>query len=280
MERDALKSKEKECKKDALKTKEYEWEIEQNKLKTERDMFKTKQDMIKTERDSLLTENARLRRALRSLAQMISDVITQFLTSTEKYIIKKKISLVKEKTITHFLNFDDLFEEVDLPVPLSPLPPTPVSSPRPMSPAESVAELPELYFEKSVAEACELSFAESVAKSLEPCSIKPIAASPRPVLSVAKPTVASVIQRGTDPPLRKRSRSKEEKKPSKSSRTDEGESSLGHTSPNARPHDPRSQEARPRDFKIPPRPMPTFRRRFLFSSWEEPRAQIFSTTTG
>ncbi|GFU05537.1 hypothetical protein NPIL_6421 [Nephila pilipes] len=40
--------------------------------------------------------------------------------------------------MTDFLNFDDLFEEVNLPVPLSPLPPTPVSSPRPMSPTESV----------------------------------------------------------------------------------------------------------------------------------------------
>ncbi|GFS85732.1 hypothetical protein NPIL_366281, partial [Nephila pilipes] len=46
--------------------------------------------------------------------------------------------------MTDFLNFDDLFDEVDLPVPLSALPPTPVSSPRPMSSAESVAELPEL----------------------------------------------------------------------------------------------------------------------------------------
>ncbi|GFS46691.1 hypothetical protein NPIL_148011 [Nephila pilipes] len=75
--------------------------------------------------------------------------------------------------MTDFLNFDDLFDEVDLPVPLSPLPPTPLSSPRPMSPAESVAKLPELYFEKSVAESPELSFSESVAKSLESYSTKP-----------------------------------------------------------------------------------------------------------
>ncbi|GFU58851.1 hypothetical protein NPIL_231031 [Nephila pilipes] len=108
---------------------------------------------------------------------------------------------------------------VDLPVPLSPLPPTPVFSPWPMSPAESVTELPELYFEISVA--------ESVAKSLEPCSTEPRAASLQP-----------------------------------------------------EPHDPRSQEARPRDFKIHPRHIPAFGRRFLPSSWEEPRPKFFSTATG
>ncbi|GFT96420.1 hypothetical protein NPIL_183121 [Nephila pilipes] len=109
------------------------------------------------------------------------------------------------RTIIDFLNFDDLFEEVDLPVPLSPLPPTPVCSPRPMSLEESVVELPELYFEKSVAESPELSFAESVAKSLEPCSTEPREASPRPVPSMAKPPV---VQLETDPPRRKRSHSK------------------------------------------------------------------------
>ncbi|GFT09296.1 hypothetical protein NPIL_599021, partial [Nephila pilipes] len=75
MERDALKTKEMELKmeRDVLKTKEYELKMEKNMLKTER-------DVIKTERDGLLTENARLRRALRDLAQMISDVITRFFT--------------------------------------------------------------------------------------------------------------------------------------------------------------------------------------------------------
>ncbi|GFS59479.1 hypothetical protein NPIL_612261 [Nephila pilipes] len=97
--------------------------------------------------------------------------------------------------MSDFMNFDDLFEEVDLPVPLSPLPPTPVSSPRPMSPAESVAEIPELYFGKSVEESPERSFAESVAQSLEPCSIEPIAASPLPGPSLAKTTIVSVVQR-------------------------------------------------------------------------------------
>ncbi|GFT70629.1 hypothetical protein NPIL_200691, partial [Nephila pilipes] len=43
----------------------------------------------------------------------------------------------------------------------------------------------------------------------------------------------------------------------------------------ARPHDPRSQEARPRDFKTPTRHIPAFGRRFLPSSWEEARPQIF-----
>ncbi|GFT07053.1 hypothetical protein NPIL_520311 [Nephila pilipes] len=73
--------------------------------------------------------------------------------------------------MTDFMTFDDLFEDVDLPVTISPLPPIPISSLRPMSPAESVAEVPELYFEKSVTESPELSFAESVAQSLEPCSV-------------------------------------------------------------------------------------------------------------
>ncbi|GFT17198.1 uncharacterized protein NPIL_22011 [Nephila pilipes] len=75
MERDMLKTKETELKmeRDVLKTKEYELKMEKNMLKTER-------DVIKTERDGLLTENARLRRALRDLAQMISDVITRFFT--------------------------------------------------------------------------------------------------------------------------------------------------------------------------------------------------------
>ncbi|GFT93905.1 hypothetical protein NPIL_162251 [Nephila pilipes] len=207
--------------------------------------------------------------------------------------------------MTDFMNFDDLFEEVDLPVPLSPLPPPPVSSPRPMSPAESVAELPELYFGKSVEEFPERSFAESVAQSLEPCSTEPRAASPRPGPSMAKTTVVSVVQRKTDPPRRKRSRFKEEKKSSKRSRTDGGKSSDRPTSPDARPHDPRSQEDRPhdprsqearphdprsqearphdprsqeartRDFKIPTRHIPPFGRRFLPSSWEESRPQIF-----
>ncbi|GFT77689.1 hypothetical protein NPIL_628251 [Nephila pilipes] len=79
-------------------------------------------------------------------------------------------------------------------------------------------------------------------------------------------------------------------KSSKWSRTDKGNSSHIHTSPDPRsketkPHDPRfqevrshdptSQDARPRDFKMPPRHIPTFKRRFLPSSWEEPRPQIF-----
>ncbi|GFU37060.1 hypothetical protein NPIL_591481 [Nephila pilipes] len=70
-ERDVLKTKEMELKmeRDALKTKEYELKIERNMLKTER-------DVIKTERDGLLTQNARLRRALRDLAQMISRFLT------------------------------------------------------------------------------------------------------------------------------------------------------------------------------------------------------------
>ncbi|GFT85337.1 hypothetical protein NPIL_70361 [Nephila pilipes] len=190
--------------------------------------------------------------------------------------------------MSDFMIFDDLFEEVDLPVPLSPLPPTPVSSPRPMSPAE----IPELYFGKSVEESPERSLAETVAQSLEPCSIEPRAASPRPGPTMAKPTI---VQRKTDPPRRKRSRSKEEKKSSKRRRTDERKSSDRPTSPEARPHDPRSQEAqphdprsqevrphdsrsqeaRPRDFKIPTRHIPAFGRRFLPSSWEEARPQIF-----
>ncbi|GFU37062.1 hypothetical protein NPIL_591491 [Nephila pilipes] len=212
--------------------------------------------------------------------------------------------------MTDFMNFDDLFEEVDLPVPLSPLPPTPVSSPRPLSPAEYVAKIPEYYFEKSVAESPELSFAESVAQSLELCSTEPRAASPRPGPSMAQPTVVSVVQRKTDPPRRKRSHSKEEKKSSKRNRTDEGKSSGRPTSPDTRPHDPRSQEARPhdprsqearphdprsqearpqdprsqearqRDFKIHPHHIPAFGSRFLPSSWEEARRQIFSTSTG
>ncbi|GFS83361.1 hypothetical protein NPIL_619121 [Nephila pilipes] len=82
-----------------------------------------------------------------------------------------------------------------------------------------------------------------------------------------------------------RSRSKEEKKSSKRSRTDERKSSERPTSPDARPHDPRSQDARPhdprspedrsRDFKILTRHIPAFGRRFLPSSWEEARPQIF-----
>ncbi|GFU35842.1 hypothetical protein NPIL_11271, partial [Nephila pilipes] len=185
--------------------------------------------------------------------------------------------------------FDYLFEEVDLPVPLSPLPPTPVSSPRPTSPAE----IPELYFGKSVEESPERSLAETVAKSLEPYSTEPRAASPQPGPSMAKPPIVSVVQRKTDPKRRKRSRSKEAKKSSKRSRTDERKSSDRPTSPDARPHDPRSQEARPidprspearphdprsqevrphdprsqealpRDFKIPTRHIPAFGRRFL-----------------
>ncbi|GFS46803.1 hypothetical protein NPIL_478441 [Nephila pilipes] len=220
--------------------------------------------------------------------------------------------------MSDYINFDDLFEEVDLPVPLSPLPPTPVSSPRPMS----TAEIPELYFGKSVEESPERSLAETVAQSLEPCSTDPRAASPRPGPSMTKPTF---VQRKTDPPHRKRSRSKEEKKSSKRRRTDERKSSDRPTSPEARPqdprspearqhdprsqevrphdprspearqhdprspearqHDPRSQEARPhepkspearpRDFKTPTRHIPAFGRRFLPSSWEEARPQIF-----
>ncbi|GFT79921.1 hypothetical protein NPIL_608011 [Nephila pilipes] len=145
--------------------------------------------------------------------------------------------------MSDFMDFDDLFEEVDLPVPLSPLPPTPVSSPRAMSPAE----IPELYFGKSLEESPERSLAETVAQSLEPCSTEPRAASPQPGPSMAKPTIVSVIQRKTDSPRRKRSRSKEAKKSSKRSRTDERKSSHRSTSPDARPHDPRSQEARPHD---------------------------------
>ncbi|GFS53456.1 hypothetical protein NPIL_44441 [Nephila pilipes] len=194
--------------------------------------------------------------------------------------------------MSDFMNFDDLFEEMNLPVPLSPLLLTPGASPRPMSPAESVAEIPELYFGKSVEESPERSFAESVAQSLEPCSTEPRAASLRPGPSLAKPTV---VQRKTDSPRRKRYRSKEAKKSSKRSRTDEKKSSdrstsldarphdlrspearpHGPRSQEARPHDPRSQEARPRDFKIPTRHIPAFGRRFLPSSWEEARPQIF-----
>ncbi|GFS77553.1 hypothetical protein NPIL_656551, partial [Nephila pilipes] len=200
--------------------------------------------------------------------------------------------------MSDFMNFDDLFEEVDLPVPLSPLPPNPVSSLRPTSPAE----IPELYFGKSVQESPERSLAETVAQSLEPCSTEPRAASPRPGPSMTKPTI---VQRKTDPKRRKRSRSKEAKKSSKRSRTDERKSSDRPTSPDARPHDPRSPEARPhdprsqkvrpheprsqearphdprspearpRDFKTPTRHIPAFGRRFLPSSWEEARPQIF-----
>ncbi|GFT64768.1 hypothetical protein NPIL_25261 [Nephila pilipes] len=81
MERDVLNPKKMngKWKKYVLKTKEYEWEIQQNMFKTDRDMFKTEQDMIKMERDGLLTENASLRRALRSVDQIISDVITRLL---------------------------------------------------------------------------------------------------------------------------------------------------------------------------------------------------------
>ncbi|GFU48209.1 hypothetical protein NPIL_217551 [Nephila pilipes] len=170
--------------------------------------------------------------------------------------------------MSDFMNFDDLFEEVDLPVPLSPLPPTPVTSPRPTSPAE----IPELYFRKSVEESPERSLAETVAQSLEPCSTEPRAASPQPGPSMTKPTI---VQRKTDPKRRKRSRSKEAKKSFKRSRTDERKSSHRSTSPEARPHDPRSPEARPRDFKTPTRHIPAFGRRFLPSSWEETRPQIF-----
>ncbi|GFT58997.1 uncharacterized protein NPIL_51921 [Nephila pilipes] len=75
MERDVLKME-----KDMLKTKETELKMERDSIKTERDVIKTERDVIKTERNGLLNENARLRRALRDLAQMISDVITRFLT--------------------------------------------------------------------------------------------------------------------------------------------------------------------------------------------------------
>ncbi|GFU06913.1 hypothetical protein NPIL_304391 [Nephila pilipes] len=143
--------------------------------------------------------------------------------------------LVSKRTMTDSLDYDYMFEEMDLPVPLSPLPPTPVSSPRPTSPAE----LPELCFDKS--------FTESVAKFPEPCSIEPSTASPRPGPSVAKPTVVSVVQRGTDPPRSKRSRSNEEKKPSERNHTDEGKSSRRYTSQDARPRDPSSKEARLQD---------------------------------
>ncbi|GFU18674.1 hypothetical protein NPIL_621001, partial [Nephila pilipes] len=142
--------------------------------------------------------------------------------------------------MSDFMNFDDFFEEVDLPVPLSPLPPTPVSSPRPTSPAE----IPELYFGKSVEESPERSLAETVAQSLEPCSTEPRAASPRSGPSMTKPMV---VQRKTDPKRRMRSRFKEAKKSSKLSRTDKRKSSHRSTSPEARSHDPRSQEARPYD---------------------------------
>ncbi|GFS65332.1 hypothetical protein NPIL_405611 [Nephila pilipes] len=166
----------------------------------------------------------------------------------------------------------------------------------------SPAEIPELYFGKSVEESPKRSLAETVAQSLEPCSTDPRAASPRPGPSMTKPMV---VQRKTDPLHRKRSRSKEEKKSSKRRRTDERKISDRPTSPEARPHDPRSQEARPidprspearphdprsqevrphdprsqearpRDFKIPTRHIPAFGRRFLLSSWEEARPQIF-----
>ncbi|GFS79483.1 hypothetical protein NPIL_68991 [Nephila pilipes] len=92
---------------------------------------------------------------------------------------------------------------------------------------------------------------------------------------MAKPTVVSIVQRGTYPPRRNRSRSKEEKKPPKRSLTDEGKSSRKHTflgprsqearpcdprSQEVRPRDPRSQKARPRDLKIHPRHIPAFGR--------------------
>ncbi|GFT57180.1 hypothetical protein NPIL_623181 [Nephila pilipes] len=102
--------------------------------------------------------------------------------------------------MTPFLDFDNLFEELDLPAPLSPLPPTPVSSPLPMSPsAEYVAESPRP----------ELSLAESVA-SPQPCSTETTAASPLPGPFVTKTTVASVIQRerihkASDPVPKRRS---------------------------------------------------------------------------
>ncbi|GFT97289.1 hypothetical protein NPIL_267971 [Nephila pilipes] len=132
--------------------------------------------------------------------------------------------------------------------------------------------MPELYFGKFVEESPKRSLAETVAQSLEPFSTDPRAASPRPGPLMTKPTV---VQRKTDPLHRKRSSSKEEKKSSKRRRTDERKISDRPTSPEARPHDPRSQEARPRDFKIPTRHIPAFGRRFLLSSWEEARPQIF-----
>ncbi|GFT16657.1 hypothetical protein NPIL_239721 [Nephila pilipes] len=92
--------------KDALKTKEYEWKIEQNMLKTEKDIFKTERNMIKTERDGLLTENARLRRDLRSLAQMISDVITRFLTWVSNH------ELPMERTAVFLLMFPKTFLKI------------------------------------------------------------------------------------------------------------------------------------------------------------------------
>ncbi|GFT07051.1 hypothetical protein NPIL_520301 [Nephila pilipes] len=91
---------------------------------------------------------------------------------------------------------------------------------------------------------------------------------------MAKPTFVSVVQRKTDPPRCKRSRSKKEKKSSKRSRTDERKSSDRPTSPDARPHDPRSQEAQTRDFKIHPRHIPAFGRRFLPSCLEEAHPQF------
>ncbi|GFS69961.1 hypothetical protein NPIL_524421 [Nephila pilipes] len=80
MEKDVLKME-----RDMLKTKETELKTERDMIKTERDVIKTERDVIKTERDGLLTENARLRRALRDLAQMISDVITRFFTSVRSF---------------------------------------------------------------------------------------------------------------------------------------------------------------------------------------------------
>ncbi|GFT14535.1 hypothetical protein NPIL_602251 [Nephila pilipes] len=117
-------------------------------------------------------------------------------------------------------------DELDLPAPISPLPPTPVSTPRRMSPS-----------------------AESVA-SPEPCSTEPTLASLRPGPSVVESTVTSVVQRGTDP-QRKQSGSKEEKKYSNRSRTNDGKSTCRHISSDARPRDPRShaQVAKPRDLR-------------------------------
>ncbi|GFU35927.1 hypothetical protein NPIL_610601 [Nephila pilipes] len=80
------------------------------------------------------------------------------------------------------------FEELDLPAPLSPLPPTLVFSPRPiLASAETVTESPRPMFPS----------AESVA-SPEPCSTELMVASPRPRPSIAKPMDAAVVQRNTD----------------------------------------------------------------------------------
>ncbi|GFU48192.1 hypothetical protein NPIL_136171 [Nephila pilipes] len=195
--------------------------------------------------------------------------------------------------MTVFLNFDDLFQEVDLPVPLSPLPPTPVSSPRPMSPAESVAELPELYFEKSVAESPELSFAESVAK----CCLSLAHPIPEQLLhDLGLPLLnprsfrsfnGERILHDTSYPVPNRRRSlpngaapMKGKTPADILLPIADLKRPGTRSQISRPQDPRFQETRRRDFKIQPRHIPTFGRRFLPSSWKEPRPPIFSTTTG